>query len=125
MNDEKALEMYNEGMDDTTLARALGVTHVTVYRWRKDRNLTSNKKRISESEKKKHRDSLALYLHSIGYADPYISFVTGMSPGGVAHFRQKRGLKPNFCLRRREDPFLQGRDESRQLPLTSLVFSAS
>lgn len=90
---KKAYELYKECMNDSAIAREVGVSAYTITCWRKRENLPSH---LPRREYKKDWDKKeALRLYKMGMGDKAIGNLVGVGGSVIWKWRQREGLKPN------------------------------
>lgn len=90
VDEEKALELYEAGLRDHEIAKAVGVSGNTVCNWRRRMGLPS-----------KYRDGTdavsleRLRLYDLGMTDQEIAEETGYTKRTICEWRSKNGLPMN------------------------------
>ena len=97
--EDKLRELYGKGLSDRQIAVQLGTKEYRVYRWRKDRKLSSNYKNT-------HRtidEERARELYDEGSPDTRIAAELGCGVSTVATWRYREGLPAIYPHRRMND----------------------
>lgn len=94
------LELYEQGMKDSEIARISGDSPSTIAKLRKSKGLNVNGRKIVE-------DEIILDLYNKGKIDPEIAQITGASITQVKRRRDKFGLAPNVKKHPLDDCFLE------------------
>lgn len=89
-DEEKALEMYNNGATEKEIAKAFGVACVTVYAWKLKAGL------VQHSPEREKRFETVRKLYDLGLTDPQISEKTGLSIQMIYLWRRENALKANW-----------------------------
>lgn len=97
-NEALARQLYDEGLHDSEIGRAIGVQGHAVYRWRKENQLPANLRkplpdRGSEALAERHRQMMDLWWQ--GKTDAEISSAVGLSRSTVCGWRHRNGLDLN------------------------------
>lgn len=87
---EEFLKLYNEGKNDSEIAQALQVNHVTIHNWRVAKNLPANFKYIKKFDTNKF---IELYNEGLCYVE--IAKELGVSSSAINDYALSLGLKPN------------------------------
>lgn len=85
INPDRALELYNQGMNDSRIARELDVTRQAVHDWREANRLPVNKTT--------HEQRMAVYQK--GLSDGKAAKELGIGKSTYREWRHKNGLKIN------------------------------
>ena len=97
--EDKLRELYGKGLSDRQIAVQLGTKEYRVYRWRKDRKLSSNYNNT-------HRtidEERARELYDEGSPDTRIAAELGCGVSTVASWRYREGLPAIYPHRRMND----------------------
>lgn len=87
---QKFLELYNKNLNDSDIAKELGVNNVTIHNWRVSMNLPSNFKYTKKFDENKFID---LYNQGLSYVD--ISKELNISKSYAQEYGHSLGLTPN------------------------------
>lgn len=87
MNREEAKRMYDAGLTDQVIAKALGVSKNAVGIWRRKNGL--------ESHGKPSRDNERMEMYLQGLNDVEIAQAVGVTPKSIQGWRVRHGLKAN------------------------------
>ena len=86
-DEEKLMELYEDGLSDKKVAEALGLKEFQVLRWRQERNLPS-KFNLRHLDKNRVRE-----LYEEGKTDREIARTLGVAAQTIANWRSKEKLK--------------------------------
>ena len=90
MDEELAMELYEQGHSDCEIAKRVGVNHNCIWRWRRRKGLKSNmKQRYAE------RDARRMALYVAGASDQEIADAEGVSRKKIQEWRYARELLSN------------------------------
>lgn len=97
-NEALARKLYDEGLHDSEIGRAIGVQGHAVFRWRKENQLPANLRkplpdRGSEALAERHQQMLDLWWQ--GKTDSEIAFAVDISRSTVCSWRRRNGLDLN------------------------------
>ena len=95
MDEQRAMELYREGLCDLDISETLGVSKVTVCKWRNMMRLTPNPQ---PKRRTTLRDEDAMALYKEGLCDLDIAERLDVGKNTVADWRKRKGLK---CHRQR------------------------
>jgi len=85
------IELYNNGMNDTKIAKELNVSSEAIRQWRKKNNFPINKKPLLNTREETKR----MELYKKMYDDGNIGNICGVTRGTIMCWRKSRGLSPN------------------------------
>lgn len=94
IDEEKALEMYNNGATENQIAKAFGVASITVYAWKLKAGL------VRHSPDQQKQFEAVRNLYDMGLTDPEISAKTGLSVQMIYLYRREHGLKTKWSPRK-------------------------
>ena len=86
-DEEKLMELYEDGLSDKKVAEALGLKEFQVLRWRQERNLPS-KSSLRHLDKNRVRE-----LYEEGKSDREIARTLGVAAKTITNWRSKEKLK--------------------------------
>lgn len=86
-DEEKLMELYEDGLSDKKVAEALGLKEFQVLRWRQERNLPS-KFNLRHLDKNRVRE-----LYEEGKTDSEIARILGVASQTICNWRSKEKLK--------------------------------
>ena len=89
LDEEKAMELYRQGLNDREVGARLGVTHSTVCLWRKRRGLPSI---APKGRRVEDREEELMELYRQGLSDGAIGRAVGFEASVVRRWRLRRGL---------------------------------
>ena len=97
-NEALVRQLYDEGLHDSEIGRAIGVQGHAVFRWRKKNQLPANLRkplpdRGSEALAERHRQMMDLWWQ--GKTDAEISLAVGISRAAVCSWRRRNSLDLN------------------------------
>lgn len=117
IQDEKAMELYNQGLSDREVGEHFGVSARAVQQWRNDRDLPSKWQRPKKSEipppNKLIDDDEAYALYQKGYYDHEIAEHFGAKTASVSSWRNKKGLPAN----KKEEPAEEKEEPDEEEPV--------
>lgn len=92
------MSLYKDGLNDSQIARELGVSATAIKRWRIKNGLDANFKRKKVSKK---NESLLMDLWEAGKNDRQIAEIIGCTPPAIWQWRKRNSL-PRNCGRGRK-----------------------
>ena len=102
MHDQIA-KLYDQGLSDSKIAKAVGCTRLTVFAWRQRNDKPTNHPKHTQTGKKnptekreahnkKIDDDRAWELYDSGLDDKEIGEILGLSPSTIAAWRRRHSL---------------------------------
>ena len=91
----ETLELYNKGLNDQEMAKALGCSPCTVFSWRKRhcKPPNANKSHGPRASKLDYQETLSLYR--AGFSDKDMAERLGCTPATVSTWRKRHQLLAN------------------------------
>lgn len=86
----KFIELYNQGLNDSDIAKFLGVNNVTIHNWRSERKLPSNFKYSKKFDTNKF---IELYNQGLNWTD--MAKELGVAECTISVYGKELGLTPN------------------------------
>lgn len=98
LEDHELMRLYKDGLNDSQIARELGVSATAIKHWRIKNGLDANFKRKKVSKK---NESLLMDLWEAGKNDCQIAEIIGCTPSAIWQWRKRNSL-PRNCGRGRQ-----------------------
>lgn len=93
LNQQKFLQLLEEGKNDSEIGRILGVSNTTIHYWRE--SLTNKKSNFEYTRKFDTEKFLDLYYSGLNYVQ--IAKELGCGRSAVQEYGQSLGLTSNIC----------------------------
>ena len=99
LEDHELMSLYKDGLNDSQIAKTLGVSATAIKHWRIKNGLDGNWKHGKKVSKK--NESLLMDLWEAGKNDCQIAKIIGCTPSAICQWRKRNGLARN-CGRGRK-----------------------
>ena len=96
LGDHELMRLYKDGLNDSQIARELGVSATAINRWRIKLDANFKRKKVS-----KKNESLLMDLWKAGKNDCQIAKIIGCTPSTIWQWRKRNSL-PRNCGRGRK-----------------------
>lgn len=91
---QKRLALYEQGMNDPSIAKVLNVKKKVIWRWRYRNGLPANARCMRNGLSNDEREKIML-LYNKDMSDPEIAQLLGLCRRTIFTFRRSRNLPPN------------------------------